>query len=513
MYDTLQRSLHFVESQCTYTYEQKYVRYVAALKNALEKVCGTKFKNKKDKQQLLRKYQRKLEELEEQYRVFQAQAAIKIAHKKEILRQQYVQQTFTYIFPALEDDIAHYLPLIRKWYTQYCSNIVSYFDARAEALSVCNNSSAYYSIKLYVLSTQVQQLLQDTEIAPRTFTQCYGNAYQQCIHQESLMILDEVATIAIDSILYQHRKVLVTFAEVAVEYNNAGLSYYATTILDFCWSLLSWGGQIIEGAAEGTVPGVVGAVTDIIEHPIATGVSVALGSSVMLTYQLSKIVYAVADLGITTLIDPVAGQQKWDTYLEPMNNLLDAIDKKQIGLKEASKAVTQFGVQWYIQAKLLGGLRNFYDGIKIKAVSFLQANSSVISSQYFATPDGALMKVATDVAHQPFHDDCPASCVNQYEKLREALNIEQFTSIIKVTKHGIQRLIDRGFTPEEVKALVTKPDYFRIQTDGAKVFIQKIIDKYRVIIVNEVTGKVVTAIKGTTEEKIVKLGENYGWKL
>jgi len=109
--------------------------------------------------------------------------------------------------------------------------------------------------------------------------------------------------------------------------------------------------------------------------------------------------------------------------------------------------------------------------------------------------------------------DCPASCINQYKKLKEALTIEQFTSIIKVTKHGIQRLIERGFTSEEVLSLVTKPDYFRIQADGAKVFIQKIIDKYRIIVVNEVTGKVVTAMKGTTKEKIIKLGENYGWKL
>jgi hypothetical protein len=94
-----------------------------------------------------------------------------------------------------------------------------------------------------------------------------------------------------------------------------------------------------------------------------------------------------------------------------------------------------------------------------------------------------------------------------------ALKIEEFTSVINVTNHGIQRLIERGFTPEEVKALVTKPDYFRIQSDGAKVFIQNIGDRYSIIVLNETTGKVVTALKKAAEKNIIQLGKNYGWKL
>ena len=66
---------------------------------------------------------------------------------------------------------------------------------------------------------------------------------------------------------YEHQHALVTFAEVAAEYNHAGECHKSAPLLDFCWTLLSWGTQIVAGAAEGTASGVIGAVTDIIQHP------------------------------------------------------------------------------------------------------------------------------------------------------------------------------------------------------------------------------------------------------
>lgn len=108
----------------------------------------------------------------------------------------------------------------------------------------------------------------------------------------------------------------------------------------------------------------------------------------------------------------------------------------------------------------------------------------------------------------------------QYNQLKNALNAEerlaleqQFTNIIKCTKHGLERLLERGFEPEEVKSLITKPDYLKIQNDGAKAFIQKFGDKYRIIVLNEKTGEIVTALKNTTLKKIINLGKNYGWEL
>lgn len=112
----------------------------------------------------------------------------------------------------------------------------------------------------------------------------------------------------------------------------------------------------------------------------------------------------------------------------------------------------------------------------------------------------------------------------QYQELKTALQVEEhisefnhiaekLTSVIKCTTHGLERLVERGFTPDEILSLITKPDYLRIQGDGAKAFIQKIGERFTIIVLNEETGKVVTALKNTTLKKIINLGKNYGWEL
>lgn len=437
------------------------------------------------------------------------QQAVERSCAKELAQDQHIQYTFTQHISALEQEMNN-----TEFCTEYVPLMVPCLEKRAAALHSITTETAHYVTKTYSLNQDVAVLLEGNNASLDTFLRCYGNQYQQCLHQESLMVLEQTSQIPFNSILYKHRSTLVTFTDVASTYNHAGECHKAIPLLDFCWTLLTWGTQIVEGAAEGTIAGVVGAVTDIIEHPLETGISVILGSSVMLTYQLSKIVYIVADLSVTSLINPVAGKQKWDAYVEPINQLLDAIDKKQLDLKELSKAVTQLGVQWYTQVKLLGGLRTFYDGVKIKAVEFLQQNPTFIPQQYLTTPDGQLLKATTGAIAEPIHNNCPATCINQYEKLKEALKIEQFTSIIKTTRHGIQRLIERGFTPEEVKVLYHTPDITKIQKDGAQVFIKLIKqNRYNVMIYNQFDQMVVTAIKNVDLRNLINLGKQYGWAL
>jgi len=102
----------------------------------------------------------------------------------------------------------------------------------------------------------------------------------------------------------------------------------------------------------------------------------------------------------------------------------------------------------------------------------------------------------------------------QYQKLKELLRIEEFTSVIKCTKHGLERILERGFTPEEVLSLVTKPDYVRIQSDGAKAFIKKVAEnKHLFMVYNEAKMSVVTAIRHISKKDLINLAKNYGWKL
>jgi hypothetical protein len=101
-----------------------------------------------------------------------------------------------------------------------------------------------------------------------------------------------------------------------------------------------------------------------------------------------------------------------------------------------------------------------------------------------------------------------------YEKLKITLKIEEFTSIIDVTKHGVQRLIERGFIPEEVKILYYEADLTCIQTDGAKVFIKFVgQSRYNVMVYNQAEKGVVTALKNIDKKALTNLGKNHGWKL
>jgi hypothetical protein len=103
--------------------------------------------------------------------------------------------------------------------------------------------------------------------------------------------------------------------------------------------------------------------------------------------------------------------------------------------------------------------------------------------------------------------------VIQYEQLKNALQAEEFTSVINCTEHGLQRLIERKFTPNEVSSLFNSPDYLKIQSNGAKAFIKQIENnKYNFMVYNQEKGKVVMALKNINKQDLINLGKNYGWE-
>ncbi|MFA6065728.1 MAG: hypothetical protein WC707_00940 [Candidatus Babeliaceae bacterium] len=112
----------------------------------------------------------------------------------------------------------------------------------------------------------------------------------------------------------------------------------------------------------------------------------------------------------------------------------------------------------------------------------------------------------------PEKRDNSAHNAAQYEKLKIDLRIKEFTSIIKVTAHGIKRLIERGFTPEEVKEAITTPTLTKLQADGSKAYIRQIGANYNVIVINECMEEVITALKNIDKKALCNLGKNYGWQ-
>ena len=97
-----------------------------------------------------------------------------------------------------------------------------------------------------------------------------------------------------------------------------------------------------------------------------------------------------------------------------------------------------------------------------------------------------------------------------YPKLKDDLAVKQVTSVTNATKHGVQRLLERGFSPEEIIALKNSPDIVMTQKDGAKVLIKILGDKYNVIV--EGNEGVITSLKNISQKSLDKLTQNYDWK-
>ena len=188
---------------------------------------------------------------------------------------------------------------------------------------------------------------------------------------------------------------------------------------------------------------------------------------------------------------------------------------KNLQLRDGVKGATAIATGWYAQSMLLGGLNKFYTGAKTKAVDFWRKNPNATPEQYMATGEGEILKGVNKIVEDGSNAiDNAAHNASYFEKLKSSLQIEEFTSIIPVTKHGVQRLIERNFSPQEVSTLVKFPDISKIQSDGAKVFIKQIgEDKYNVIICCFESGAVVTALKNTCKAKLMKMGRNHGWEL
>jgi hypothetical protein len=211
--------------------------------------------------------------------------------------------------------------------------------------------------------------------------------FQQVIELESTEIINEVKLLPLCSILYPHQAALIDCATAVNDYSKAGFLDKAMCVADFCWSLLDYGQAIAEGVALG----VYSAGHDILINPIEATVSIVAGKQI-LAFQLCKVLYNVADIGATAIRDFDEAQEKWNKYAQPLNDIIDAINKKEITLRDAIKNGTAFVVGYKAQGKLLGGLGTFCNSIKRKSIHFLKNNPLSCPQEYLATPEGLLFK-------------------------------------------------------------------------------------------------------------------------
>jgi len=386
-------------------------------------------------------------------------------------------------------------------------------ERRMNALDTIKHGNIPFVTKAYDLKNSAQALLCEHKHDTIPFMSFTGNEYQHVLHTESLEIIDAINQLNRESRMYDCRGALVDYAAAVCEYNQDGLTHKATQVADLCWILLDYGSAVAEGAAIG----VKHVLTDMIEHPVQTA-TVAFAGEYVLAYQVCKVACDVAGIGITALTDTTKAKNDWNDYIAPINQFIDTIKDEKMTLRQAIQSGTAIAVGWRAQNKVLGGMGKLCKNVKAKAIKFTQENPLVKPQDYMVTPEGILFKATHE-------STCPPSCVNQGEKLHKSLKtteatlqrallIEQFNKVIKTTKHGLERLLERNFTPEEVKILYKYPDITKLQNDGAKVFVKEVnYKKYNVMIYNLETTEVITAMKSVSLKDLTNLGKKYGWTL
>jgi hypothetical protein len=301
-------------------------------------------------------------------------------------------------------------------------------ERRMQSLNVINNGQiVYIEQSYYTLSSSAIKLIQQSGSDSAVYTAHYGNQLQQVIHQECIDGIEQLATMRPSAILHPYKQGIAGCFDAAREYNQAGLTNKAAAVADFCWTLLDCGLAIAEGAAEG----VIGAVRDMAEHPVQTAICAVAGQYV-LAYQLSKVLYNVADIGITALVDADRASQKWDDYIAPVTGLIEAIQNRKITLRDAIKDATQFAVQWKTQDKLLKGLGNICTTAKTKAIEFAKNNPLSTPQEYMATPEGILLK--------SMHNSPPSGSSLKYERSSKLFvaNHEEIAVLTEYAQRSMQ---------------------------------------------------------------------------
>ena len=80
----------------------------------------------------------------------------------------------------------------------------------------------------------------------------------------------------------------------------------------------------------------------------------------------------------------------------------------------------------------------------------------------------------------------------------------------KTTKHGSERLKERGFSESDISN-TKRTTNMKTQSDGARVYIKEVSSgKYNVII--EGDNGIITALKNISKKSLDRLTKNYNWR-
>ncbi len=123
------------------------------------------------------------------------------------------------------------------------------FTKRAQAAQSITAGGAHPTQQVYRMSSSADQLLREFQIGG--FNVCYGNELQQVIHQECIDLIERTAKLESASPIFAYQATLVHCIDAAQTYNKVGQTNNATTVADFCYTLLDYGTAVVEGARDG----------------------------------------------------------------------------------------------------------------------------------------------------------------------------------------------------------------------------------------------------------------------
>lgn len=323
-------------------------------------------------------------------------------------------------------------------------------------------SKTFYGAQSYHLSHSVRTALKQAACEIRPFSCCYGNELQQVVHQECIAIIQNAIALPATSSFVDCRDALISCADAARAYNQAGATAKAIDIADLCWAFLDYGKAIAEGA----IAGVANAVVDLAQHPVEAAACI-LAEEYVLAYQLCKVAYKVAELGVVTLMSPPEGARRLHEYLQPLEQVITAIANKEISLKDGLKGATQFAVQWKAQEKLLHGLSGLCRIAKARVLTSVTRHPLAAPETHMITPEGVIV-------HNGTH--------TKYESLPEPVRPRSWSPPIYSSPEAIEAAVKHATTDNKLR------HFFKNPLHGFKSLLDK-KDRDQILLVREIIKK------------------------
>ena len=141
-----------------------------------------------------------------------------------------IHNTFSTQAPTLYQNIPAYHELLALQ-QNYNFGSGDRLEKRIATLQEMQIKGALYEARSYTVTYDVSMLLQQNGCDVNNYRACCGNQIQQLVHQDCLILLEQIADISPLSYIYEHKNSFVQCIDAARDYNQAGLKALKSGII------------------------------------------------------------------------------------------------------------------------------------------------------------------------------------------------------------------------------------------------------------------------------------------